>query len=169
MDVEKRGPRIGLSVGEIVVAIGLLGVVIVFVLAVFTKLMASSSKSSSQTVGLLLAQRRMDQAMRAGPPGWGTDPPLSTTEDLPLYEENQSQGVHVYQHDDMNQIEYWQHFKAERIQRKAMGDLWRLTVDVVWWPSDVAAPIKSTDNVRQGQGRLSLTLSRAYYHQYVKP
>jgi Tfp pilus assembly protein PilV len=167
--VEKRGDRIGLSVGEVVVAIGLLGVVVVFVLAVFTKLMASSTKSSSQTIGLLLAQRRMDQAMRSGPPGWGGNPPVSTTEDLPLYEENQSQSTHVYQHDEMNGIEYWQHFKAERIQRKTMGDLWRLTVDVVWWPSDVAAPIKSTDNVRQGQGRLSLTLSRAYYHQFVKP
>ncbi|GMU56944.1 MAG: hypothetical protein AMXMBFR33_60900 [Candidatus Xenobia bacterium] len=167
--MEKRGDRIGLSVGEVVVAIGLLGVVVVFVLAVFTKLMASSTKSSSQTIGLLLAQRRMDQAMRSGPPGWGGNPPVSTTEDLPLYEENQSQSTHVYQHDEMNGIEYWQHFKAERIQRKTMGDLWRLTVDVVWWPSDVAAPIKSTDNVRQGQGRLSLTLSRAYYHQFVKP
>ncbi|MEW6279178.1 MAG: hypothetical protein AB1758_11175 [Candidatus Eremiobacterota bacterium] len=155
---------------ELCLAIGLLGVVIVFVLAVFTRLMASSTKSSSQTVGLLLAQRRMDQAIRTGPPAWGANPPLSTTEDLPFYEENQSQVTGVYQHDEQNKVDYYHHFRAERVQRKPMGDLWRLTVDVVWWPSDGrAATIKNTNEVRQGSGRLSLSVSRLYYHQFVKP
>lgn len=166
--VRARGK--GLTVAELVLAIGLLGVIVVFVLAVFTRLMASSTKSSSQTIGLLLAQRRMDQATRSGPPGWGGNPPLSTVEDQPYYEEAQSQLTDVYQHDETNKIDYWSHFKAERVQRKPMGDLWRLTTTVVWWPSDQAAPtIKDPNLVRQGSGRLSVTLNRIYYHQFVKP
>lgn len=151
-------------------AIGLLGIAIVFVLGVFTRLLSSATKSSSQTVGLLLAQRRLDQAMRAGPPGWGATPPLSTVDDLPLYEDTQSLATAVYQHDDQNKVDYWQHFKAERLQRKPMGDLWRLTADVVWWPADGAAPtIKNVNNSRPGQGRLSLTLERVYYVSNIKP
>lgn len=157
-----------MTVAELVLAIGLLGLAIVFVLALFTRLISSSTKSSSQTVGLLLAQRRLDQAMREGPPSWGAN--LSTVPDLPLYEDTQSIANSVYQHDDQNKVDYWQHFRAERVQRKSMGSLWKLTADVVWWPADgSAATVKDVNTTHSDQGRLSVTLERVYYFQDVQP
>ena len=160
--------RRGLTMGEMVVAVGLLGILVVFVALLFTRLLAASTKGSHQTVGMLFAQRRIDAAQRGGPPNWGTAQPLPEDADGD-FRETTSGEEGVYFQDDQSQTSFYYRFTADRIKADAMGSLYRLSVDVVWWPStaDVASKARRSD-VGHGTGNKSVTLSRVFYHQYVR-
>lgn len=154
--------------GEMVIAIGLLGVIVVFVAALFTRLLAASTKGTHQTVGMIFAQRRLDAAQRNGPPYWGADAPLSQ-DSSGDYRETTSNEEGVYFQDDQTETSFYYKFVADRIYADTMGDLYRLNVDVVWWPSTaaVAAQARRTDT-GHGTGKQSVTLSRVYYHPNLK-
>lgn len=66
-----KGRRPGFTVIEIVVALGLISMVALAIIGVFSRLMTSSSKSADQAAADLLAQAVLDRAARAGPPDWG--------------------------------------------------------------------------------------------------
>ena len=67
--------RRGLTLAEVVVAIGILAVAGLSVLAVFVKMVGAQSKSGHQVVARLLAEQVLEESCLAGPPNWGlTDP-----------------------------------------------------------------------------------------------
>lgn len=154
--------------GEMVIAVGLLGIIVVFIAALFTRLLASSTKGSNQTLGLIFAQRRLDAAQRTGPPFWGLTKAM-TADAGGDYVEGTASEQGVYFQDDQAQTSFYYKFQADRIKADTMGDLYRLSVDVVWWPStaDVAKAAKTTD-VGHGTGKKSVSLSRVFYHPNIK-
>ena len=154
--------------GEMVIAVGLLGVIVVFIAALFTRLLAASAKSSNQTVGMIFAQRRLDAAQRTGPPYWGGTDKM-TADGNGDFKETTSDSEGVYFQDDQAQTSFYYRFEAHLIKADAMGDLYKLSVDVVWWPSTkgVADKAKTTD-VGHGTGKKSLSLSRVFYHPNIK-
>lgn len=142
--------------------------------ALFTKLMASSTRTTNQSVGLLFAQRRMDAALATGPPFWGSDAPMTYNVGTRTWEENASDttafaggpGSGVYTSDETNKTVFYHKMQAQLIRPQMMGDLYRLRVDVVWWPNTSGGTIQST--VRQGVGKQFLTLTRLFYYPKVK-
>lgn len=156
--------------GEMVIAVGLLGIIVVFIAALFTRLLAASSKGSNQTVGTIFAQRRLDAAQRNGPPYWGAKEKLSWDIATGNYWEGTSAQEGVYFQDDQTKTAFHYRFKADKIRAEdRMGDLYRLTVDVVWWPStDAVASKARTTDVGHGTGKKSVTLSRVFYHPFIK-
>ena len=152
---------------EMVLAVGLLALMVVFVAGLFTRLLAASSKSSTQTVGLLFAQRRLDAAQRNGPPNWGAASPIS--EVAGNYREGSSDSQGVYLTDEAAQTTFFYRFEANRVESKPMGDLYRLSVDVVWWPSTGAtAKNAQPGETGHGTGKQSVSLARVFYQHNVK-
>lgn len=67
--------RSGVTLAEVVLAIGVLAIVGLTIIGVFTKLLGSQSKSSHDTVGRFILEAVAERAVLAGPPNWGmTDP-----------------------------------------------------------------------------------------------
>lgn len=152
---------------ELVIAIVLLGMVVTVVALLFTRMLASTSKSGSQTVGLLFAQKRLEEATQVGPPelpgapGWGiTDP-----------DEVLAEGV--YTPDDKTQTTFWNRLTVTSLDDRPpvagggrkMGDLYRLRVEVYWWATDPADP---QPVFRPGTGEQKVELETLYYYQRVK-
>ena len=160
--------RRGLTMGEMVIAVGLLGIIVVFIAALFVRLLTSSTKGSHQTVGVMFAQRRLDAAQRTGPPYWGAENPLTKT-GVGDYRESTSGNEGVYFQDDQSQTEFYYRFEAALIRSKPMGDLYRLKCDVAWWPSTQAVADKAkTTDVRREMGKQSVSLSRVFYWPQLK-
>ncbi|MEW6282750.1 MAG: hypothetical protein AB1758_29335 [Candidatus Eremiobacterota bacterium] len=164
-----------MTVAEVVIAISLVGVLVVSVLSVFTYLLAASSKSTHQTVGLLFAQRRLDLAAQLGPPTWGADAPLTWNAGTGIYREDPTDtttlggmpGGGVYTHDEQHKTMFWHQFEARLIRSNQMGDLYQFWVQVIWWADESGA--QPQVQWRQGTGRQSIELTRTYYYSNVKP
>jgi len=157
--------------GEMVIAVGLLGIIVVFIAALFTRLLAASTKGTHQTLGMIFAQRRLDAAQRNGPPYWGAQEKLQHDIVTGNYWEATSGEEGVYFQDDQTETMFYYRFRADKVRAEdRMGNLYRLTVDVAWWPStDAVASKARTTDVGHGTGKKSVTLSRVFYHPNIKP
>ena len=119
-----RMRRAGLTLAEVVVAIGILAVAGLAIISVFAKLVTSQSKSGYQTVARMLAQEVLEEASIAGPPLWGmTDPTQELTrsyrmqsspEPVPFSYKLSVSSVRLLEYPD------------------PMGEIYQLEVDV-WW------------------------------------
>ncbi len=142
--------------------------------ALFVKLMASGTKSTNQSVGLLFAQRRMDAALGTGPPFWGSGTPMVYDAATRCWTEAAADtttfagglGGGVYTSDENNKTLFYHKLEARLVRAQIMGDLYRLKVDVMWWPNTSGATPQAV--VRQGTGKQFLTLTRMFYYQKVK-
>lgn len=156
------------------IAIGLVGTLVVVTAALFTKLMASSTKSTNQTVGLLFAQRRMEAALGTGPPFWGAASPMTYDAVRRTWTESATDttgfgggpGGGVYTTDENNKTLFYHKLEATLVRAQMMGDMYRLKVDVIWWPNLTGSEPQAV--VRQGVGKQSITLTRLFYYQKVK-
>lgn len=152
---------------ELVIAIVLLGMIVTVTALIFARMLASTSKTGSQTVGLIFAQRRLEQATQIGPPdtpgapGWGiTDP-------------NEILADGVYTPDDKLQTTFWNRLTVTPLDDRSvmsdggrkMGDLYRLRVEVYWWAVD---PNNPRPTFRLGTGEQKVELETMYYYQRVK-
>ncbi|GMU53458.1 MAG: hypothetical protein AMXMBFR33_26040 [Candidatus Xenobia bacterium] len=152
---------------ELVMAIVLLGMIVTVTVLIFTRMLASTSKTTNQTVGLVFAQRRLEQATQIGPPetpggpGWGISDPSEVL----------AEGV--YTPDDRLQTTFWNRLTVQPLDERPvmpdggrkMGDLYRLRVEVYWWASD---PNNPQPIVRQGMGVQKVELETIYYYQRMK-
>ncbi len=59
------------TLSEVVIAVGILAIMALSVIAVFTHLLNSAAKTTDLTAGRVFAQRVLDRAVRSGPPNWG--------------------------------------------------------------------------------------------------
>lgn len=138
----------GMTIAESVVAFGLMAVLAVVVIGVFSKLLVSSAKSTDLTAGQLLAKSVLDRAARQGPDQWGVGG--STT--------NFGGGAQLYAHDKTTGTRFVYEVLPVRLNTDIMGNLYEVTVTVTWWRDQV-----DPEAGRQQVGRLSTQLSRTVY------
>lgn len=67
----RTGGKSGLTLMEMMVALGLIAVITLFVIGTLVRLLSTGGKSAYQTAASLLAQELLDSSIAAGPPRWG--------------------------------------------------------------------------------------------------
>ncbi|HIB67773.1 MAG TPA: type II secretion system protein [Phycisphaerales bacterium] len=138
----------GLTLSEIVMALGLLTVISLAVIGVFTKLLSASTKNTDRTAAHLLAQSALDKAARQGPPDWGFGLSGSTG--------TASISDKLSTNNDQTETEFTTTITVGKVTdadpKIYLGNLYDVTVSVSWWGKK-----------RQGLGRLSTETSRTVY------
>lgn len=138
-----------MTLAETVLAVGLVGMIAVVLIGVFSKLLTSTAKNSDLSVGEHLAKKVLDRAVREGPPNWGTGG-LANGQ------------MNIYSRDTANQINYLYTVTPTLVTTPAsaypMGTVYQVTVRVEWWKD-------STDSTgsHRDMGRLSTTLGQLVY------
>ncbi len=154
---------------ELVIAIVLLGVVVTVTAMIFTRMLASTTKTGNQTVGLIFAQRRLEQATQVGPP----DPSDPTGPGWGITNQDEILAEGVYTPDDKLQTTFWNRLTVTPLDDRnampdggrKMGDLFKLRVEVYWWATNPADP---RPTFRQGTGEQKVELETIYYYQRMK-
>jgi hypothetical protein len=136
----------GVTLAEVVLALGVLALVGLTIVGVFTKLMGAQSKSSHETVGRLLIETVAERATLAGEPNFGTT------------KINEWQTETVYLHNSDAPVKMSYRIKDPVPLRATqptnpMGKLWFLPIELKWW----------SDDVRVGTGKTSVETSRVVY------
>lgn len=138
----------GVTLAEIVVAIGLLAISAVIVIGVFSKILSSGGKTAHQAVGRRLAERVLNRAVREGPPGWGTDATMQGSSRLQTQQTTSTEFVYRVSVSPAKTTS----------GPSALGDLLNVRVDVSWW---VGAD--DGNGARRDQGQLSVSAEQLYY------
>lgn len=120
----------GLTLAEIVLAIGVLGIVALTVIGLFVKLLGSQSKSSHGTVGRFIANAVGERAALSGPPNWGmVDINVPQTETTRLHNQDAL-------------VTYTTTITATPLRSapasNPMGELWFLEIEISWWNDEAA-------------------------------
>lgn len=146
-----RGRR-GFWLGEVVVAIGLLSIVSLTVVGVFSFLAVTSQTRSERAAAELLADTLMEQAVTAGPPNWGL-PEGQVMVDVPIDESGLPPGQDVQLDTGDSQAKEHLAFLVipEELEEASLGKLYRVRVRVSW--QEPPGP----DNVERGKGYLERT------------
>lgn len=135
----------GLTLSEIIVALGVMTALSLVVIAIFTKLLASSTKSTDLTTANLLARSLLDRAVRQGPPDWGNAGNFSRDGGTIALETGEAAATKfTYQISPV---------KVTNAPDPNLGQLYNVTVEVRWWDPEQ----------KRGMGKLSTTLSRTVY------
>ena len=133
----------GFSLGEVVLALGLISFVALVVVGVFLTLMQASAKNREQVAAELLTESILEKATAAGPPNWGVDG--RTGEPL-------SAGSSALSDDTYYQVE-------PTLVNEDNGEMWEVNVTVAWWSEDGKA-----DQARVGHGNTHVTGTRSVYY-----
>ncbi len=140
---------------EIVVALGLVVVMALAIVGIFSRLISRSAISADQAAGQLLAQSVLDKAIRIGPPDWGG---LSGSQQLASADQSSKT------------VFNWT-VVARELPRSALdpppsssdlGVLYRVRVTVDW--SNTSSP-----GTRQNLGRMMVERSRLSYVEQSGP
>jgi hypothetical protein len=126
----------GFWLGEVVVAIGLIAVVSLTVVGVFSFLSITSQTRSEQAAADLLADTLMESAVAKGPPDWGLSPGQLFTENPVELESGDSKAK---EHMVFQVI-------PQELEDAELGKLFRVRVRVSW--QEPPGP----DNVERGKG-----------------
>jgi Tfp pilus assembly protein PilE len=137
--------RRALTIAELVFAIGLLAVLAVVSIGFFVKLSSSSTKTADQTVALELGSKILEEYSGRDPAFWL---------------ERGEQELQV--HEPSSQTTFYYRVRHRRLSPvdAPMGDVYRLDVDVYWWPEDPANPQRTK---RRDYGRLNVHLSNVVF------
>lgn len=140
----------GVTLAEIVVAIGLLAVASITLIGLFSKLLSTGGKSVHHAVATRLADRVLTRALREGPPNWGTGGTMNGVARLQTHRASVA-----------TEFEYRVTVSPPhevRDGRAQQGALYEVEVEVSWWT-------QATDGNkgRRGQGQLSVTVERLHY------
>ena len=117
-------PR-GLTLSEVVVALGILAFVALVMIGVFLVLIKASAKNREQAMAELLTESLLERATAAGPPTWGVNGQTGTRLEAVLQEDGARffyQVDSVYVPPDVTVVED--------------GQCWQVTVVVGWWLQD---------------------------------
>ena len=129
-------------------ALGLLTVISLAIIGVFTRLLSASTKNTDQTAAHLLAQSALEKASRQGPPDWGFGISGSTG--------TGAVSTKLNTNNDQSKTEFTTTVKVEKVTnadpKVYLGNLYDVKVSVSWWGKK-----------RQGLGKLSMETSRTVY------
>ncbi len=139
----------GLTLAELVVAIGLLAAIGLTLIGLFSQLLSSSAKNSDLTAGRLFAQRVLDRAVRSGPPDWGVGSGLYAG------------GAAITTQDQATQTTFVYSLTPALLKRDTgitgtSRELYFVEVEVAWWQTG------GSPN-REGIGRLFTTTGQSVY------
>jgi hypothetical protein len=144
----------GLTLSEVVMALGVMTALSLVIVAVFTKLLISSTKNTDLTTANLLARSILDQTVRKGP---GQNP------NEPDFHKFTTPGekVSLSTNNKNSKTKFVYEVRSQRITNEAdstLGNLYNVEVIVSWW-SDEA----DESNSRADYGKLSTQISRTVY------
>lgn len=142
-------PTVGHTLGEVLIALGLLAVVLVFLVGLFVQLFATSGKGLDSTIALQMAESLMAEANDALPSRWDT----LNRDEL------------VYNRDPQNPQSFHSRLTYVKLREEPMGDVYQLLVEVYWSDQAPAA----TSDYRRGYGKQSVTLNKIIYVANMKP
>jgi hypothetical protein len=142
----------GLTLAEVVMALGVMTALSLVVVAVFTRLLISSTKNTDLTTANLLASSLLDETVRRGPTGSIGDPqrfkvPGESVELVTNHEKSKTKFVYAV--------------RSQRITTdgdSTLGNLYNVEVTVSWW-----ADSADVSGSRGDYGKLNTTLSRTVY------
>lgn len=134
--------RRAFTLAELVFSIGLLALIALVSIGFFVRLTVSSTKSEDQTVALELANKVLEEYAGVDPAYWE----VASSETFSS-------------RDPRTQTTFYYRLRFRRLSRAdaEMGDLYRLDVDVSWWPADPGQPHQQTR--RRDYGKLQVHLS----------
>lgn len=138
--------RSGHTLGEVIIALALLGVVLAFLVGLFVRLFAASGKGLDSTIALQMAESLMSQANDAQPSKWDT----LNRDEL------------VYNRDPQNPQTFHSRLTYVMLEEEPMGDVYQLQVEVYW---NDAGPSYS----RRDVGKQSISLNKIIYVANMKP
>ena len=144
------GPRNdrGLTLAEIVLAMGILAFVALTVVGVFLALLQTSAKNREQAMAELLTESLLEKATSIGPPHWGVDGRTGAR----LQAELESDGSHFfYQVDPV---------RVDTRPEPSEGETWKVTVTVGWW---LASDAPNLETSRVGFGNQYVRGVRTLY------
>jgi hypothetical protein len=151
----------GLSLAEVVLAVGLLTIIAVTVAGVFTHLLNASAKTTDVTAGRTLARRILDRGVRAGPDkDWGFPDTWPT---VPVDRKEATQIMTVQASETQSEFFYSLHWEllkpADDLEDGIDRQIFFVEVEVTWWGTD-------SKQGRSELGRLSTKISQvARYHR----
>jgi hypothetical protein len=140
----------GLTLSEIIVALGLTAILSLIVLGVFTKLLLSSTKSTDLTTASLLARGVLEKVVREGPVG------TAGTVRFPELEGE----TELFTQDRGSKTKFFYQVSSARLTTEAdsgIGTLHNVRVTVSWWEDDGA------ESSRADYGKLSTQVERTVY------
>lgn len=143
--------RRAITLAEVILAVGLLGLILLSVIALFQNLLASSSKSNDMTIATMMAQQRLNELV-AGQATYratyGQDFPTAVL------------GQTIYAHDSQSTSDFYSKASPELLKDEpSFGKTYYLEVQVYWNTADsnqVAAN-------RHQQGAQSVKAGRVVY------
>ena len=137
--------RRGLSLLEVVLALGLLAAVALVIIGVFLALFQATTKNKDQGSAELLMESILEKATATGPPTWGV-PATGTKLSAP-------------QSGDLTDFSY-QVDTRDLSTAGSPGELWQVTVTVAWWTED-DRPLKES---RTGYGNTHISGTRSVFY-----
>lgn len=146
--VALRG-KSGFSLTEMVFSISVLALALIFIIAVFTKMLASTSKGQDMTAATYLAQSELDKMLN----------------DPALLRSRANSGIFTYTADtsftdSLNKTTYFFHINTTPLIYSATdAQLYYVEANIYWWGGTETSP----SAMREGIGKTTLQLSRLYY------
>ena len=141
----------GLTLAELMFAMGLIGIIMVFVIGLGVQLTNSSTKGVDQTIAMEIAQRLINQAAKTDPSTW----PTATMAENITVTDPRTPTAFYYTCTNTMLSDY---------NKEPMGDLHQYQVTVFWWPNQST----SSSTSRSGYGKLSVRLSRVLYVENMR-
>ena len=141
------GDKRGLTIAEVIVAIGILAVILVAVIALFLQLMSSTTKNNLLNLGTLYADRTLEQSVKNAKLGGPAFAPVVTGEES------------MISHGDEIATKFAYRLEATKLSDPEPGEKWLLRIEVQWWHDD---PGDSAE-ARAGYGKLSTKQERLVY------
>ena len=143
----------GLSIGELVVATGLLALMLVTVIVLFAQMLEATTKSTMLAQGAFFAESVMERAIT----------PLKADNDPSIAEGSWSTVKNV-----QSQTTFLYRVECTELPSTPpdpLGKAYSLTVEVRWWQESMDDPQKN----RRGLGKLSVKRTRLVYVHNVLP
>ena len=149
----------GLSIGELVVATGLLAMMLVTLMVLFGRMLDSTTKGAMVSQATFLADRVIETEIyrvQAGlPPQVGAP--------FPSFPCPQQGSEFLYSQDETLRQEFVYSIDLDRIDDQTTGSLYTVDVVVKWWlPGD---QVRVAQENKRGMGRLSISRNRVVYLQ----
>jgi type II secretory pathway pseudopilin PulG len=154
----KRNSHSGLTIAELLVATGLLGVVLVTVMTLFGQLLHNTNKNSMLSAGAFFADTVLDDQISLAQESLLLAPDNAS----PAFASTIVEGEEMLATTDEElQTKYIYRLEAEQLDGftpSAPGQMWHVEVEVRWWNDDLEG-----DAMRAGMGNLSIKRGRIVY------
>lgn len=137
--------RLGLSLIEVILALGLLAGVALVIIGVFLSLFQATTKNKDQGTAELLMESILERTTATGPPNWGVP---STGTRLPAPQPG-------------DQTDFFYQVDTRLLSDGSTpGELWKVTVTVAWW-SQEDRPLRES---RVGYGNTQVSGTRSVFY-----